>query len=408
MQQDGKLAAAEGKEKPVDVFPEQPTAYVLAVDDVEANLVALEAVLSGMNLALLKANSGEEALELLLDHDEVALALLDVEMPGMSGFELAEFMRGMERTRQVPIIFLTAGDADSRRQFRGYEAGAVDFILKPVVPDVLRSKVQVFVDLHLQHRNVADERDGLATKAEALSEADDAKDQFLAVLAHELRNPVAALSSGLDLLERPRSEQRAVQIRAQMRRMVSHLSRLVEDLLDVSRIKQGKFALRIAPLDLRDVVTLAVEGSRHAVEAGNHRLALNVPDRPLIMDGDFSRLAQVVANLLTNAAKYTPNGGNLSLSVKPGEETYTISVADDGVGIPLEMQSIIFEKFAQVEDAKGSAKGGLGIGLALVRELVDLHGGVITVTSEGQGKGSTFVVTLPSRTLPDAGAAHTA
>lgn len=400
MQQDVKTAIFEGFANPANALKGsmQTIAYILAVDDVPANLVALEAMLKRDDVVIRKASSGEEALELLLEH-EFALALLDVQMPGMNGFELAELMRGTERTRQVPIIFLTAGDADSRRQFRGYEAGAVDFILKPVQPDVLRSKVQVFVDLFLQRRNVAAERDGLADIAVALAEADDAKDQFLAILAHELRNPVAALMSGLDLLDRPRTEEGSREIRSQMRRMVSHLGRLVEDLLDVSRIKEGKFALRLAPLDLRDVAALALEGSGHAVRAGGHRLMLDIPDRPLEMTGDFSRLAQVLANLLVNAAKYTPTGGNLSLSIQDAGEAYSISVSDDGVGIPPAMQSRIFEKFAQIERAGSSLQGGLGLGLALVRHLVDQHGGTISVISEGEGKGANFILTLPKHPL---------
>src|SRR5262245_37580256 len=162
----------------------------LLVDDLEENLTSLEAVLRREGLKLLKARSGDEALELLLQND-VALALVDVQMPGLSGFELAEFMRGNERTRRVPIIFVTAGSADSQRRFRGYEAGAVDFIQKPIEPDVLRSKAEVFLELYLQRQQITAQRDELAASSEALREADRRKDEFLATLAHELRNPLA-------------------------------------------------------------------------------------------------------------------------------------------------------------------------------------------------------------------------
>ena len=367
---------------------------VLLVDDLPANLAALEALFQADNVSLLKAGSGEEALELLLKH-EVALALLDVQMPGMDGFELAELMRGTERTRNVPIIFLTAGNVDENRRFRGYEAGAVDFIPKPIEGDVLRRKVQVFVDLHQERQEVAAERDDLADRSTALMHADDAKDQFLAVLAHELRNPVAALASGLDLLERPRADEQATEIRNQMRRMVTHLSRLVEDLLDVTRIKEGKVPLQVTSVDLQDVLRLAIEGTQHAIDASGHRLYVDVPHQPLTMQGDFSRLAQVVANLLSNAAKYTPQGGTIGLILRQESYGIEIRVTDTGLGVPIEMRERIFEKFVQVAGHSAKAQGGVGIGLALVKELVALHGGQIRVESLGVGQGSTFIISFP-------------
>ncbi|KMS54797.1 hisitidine kinase [Novosphingobium barchaimii LL02] len=367
---------------------------VLLVDDLSANLLALEGLLQRDDLVLLKAQSGEEALELLLQND-VALALLDVQMPGMDGFELAEIMRGSERTRHVPIIFVTAGSSDSQRQFRGYEAGAVDFIAKPIEPHVLRSKANVFIDLYCQRRQIAAQRDELAVSAAALREADRAKDQFLAVLAHELRNPVAALMSGLDLLNRQRAPDQAEMIRGQMERMLFHLARLVEDLLDVSRISEGKVSLKTGRISLEDVLLSAVEGSRHNIDAAGHSLTVEMPETPVWLEADYTRLAQIVANLLNNAAKYTPAGGEIGLSASADEAGVEIRVSDNGVGIPADMQARIFEIFTQVENHRAHAQGGLGIGLALVRRLVSLHGGSISVTSGGQGKGSTFTVRLP-------------
>lgn len=367
---------------------------VLLVDDLPANLLALEALLAGEGVAVLKAHSGEEALELLLAHD-VALALLDVQMPEMDGFELAEIMRGSERTRHVPIIFVTAGGADSHRRFRGYEAGAVDFIHKPIEPDILRSKAEVFFDLHRQRRQIAAQRDELAVAAEALRLADAHKDRFLAVLAHELRNPVAALMSGLDLLGRPRAAAQADEIRERMGRTLFHLSRMVEDLLDVSRVSEGKVSLRIERVALDEILSSALEGSRHNIEGAGHRLTIDVPQEPVVLDGDYTRLAQVVANLLNNAAKYTPEGGEIGLSALVFGRMVEIRVSDNGVGIPAEMQPHIFGMFTQVDDHRGYAKGGLGIGLALVRQLVELHRGSIRVESAGAGQGSTFIVSLP-------------
>ncbi|MGF7155664.1 hybrid sensor histidine kinase/response regulator [Novosphingobium gossypii] len=367
---------------------------VLLVDDLPANLLALEALLEGENVTILKAGSGAEALELLLAND-VALALLDVQMPEIDGFELAELMRGAERTRHVPIVFVTAGASDALRRFRGYEAGAVDFIAKPIEPDILRSKARVFFDLYRQRRQIAAQRDELAAAAAALRQADANKDRFLAVLAHELRNPVAALMSGLDLLGRPRAADQAEEIRARMDRMLFHLSRMVEDLLDVSRVSEGKVSLRTAPIELATVVASAVEGSRHGIEAAGHRLTIDLPDVPIVLDADHTRLAQVLANLLNNAAKYTPEGGNIALSARVAGNTLELRVADDGLGIPPEKQPHVFDMFMQVEDHRRNAQGGLGIGLALVRQLVELHGGTIGVESAGIGQGCTFTVTLP-------------
>ncbi|MDO9431318.1 MAG: response regulator, partial [Phenylobacterium sp.] len=233
----------------------------LLVDDLEENLLALEALLQRDGLVCLKARSGDEALELLLVHD-VALALLDVQMPGMDGFQLAEFMRGASRARHIPIIFVTAGSADAQRKFRGYEAGAVDFIQKPIEADILRSKADVFFDLHQQHRQILAQRDELAAFANALRTADRHKNAFLAVLGHELRNPVMALGAGLHLLKRREDPNQVLEIRAQMDRQVQHLARLVEDLLDISRIDQGKLALRKEKVALQSVLGFAVEASQ--------------------------------------------------------------------------------------------------------------------------------------------------
>ncbi|CAN5206011.1 hybrid sensor histidine kinase/response regulator [soil metagenome] len=380
------------------MIAEKPINFLL-VDDLEENLLALEALLQREGLTCLKARSGEEALELLLAHD-VALALLDIQMPDMDGFELAEFMRGNARTSHVPIIFLTAGTADKQRRFRGYEAGAVDFIQKPIEADILRSKANVFFDLHRQRQQIERQRDELETAAQALRRADRHKDSFLAVLAHELRNPVAALSGGLHLLAKDLSPERSTDIRTRMDRMLTHLSHLVDDLLDVSRVSQGKISLKKERIELGEILRSAIESSQHTIDAGGHRFTTDIPSEAIWLEADHTRLAQVVANLLNNAAKYTPPGGAISLSASGRDGVAEIKVSDTGVGIPAEMQSRIFEIFAQVEDHLTKAQGGLGIGLALATQLVTLHGGTIEVVSAGRDMGSTFSVRIPIAAKP--------
>lgn len=368
--------------------------HFLLVDDLEENLLSLEALLQRDDIVLLKARSGDEALELLLQHD-VALALLDVQMPGMDGFELAEFMRGNERTRHIPIIFVTAGTADAQRRFRGYEAGAVDFIQKPIEADILRSKASVFFDLHRQRQTVAAQRDELQAASRALLAADQRKDEFLAVLAHELRNPVAAIKAGLFVLKKREGTEQATAIREQIDRQLTHLTRLVDDLLDVSRISEGKISLQKEQVELNAIVQSAIEASQPNLDAGGHTFTVDLPEEPIRLEADLVRMAQVLTNLLDNAAKYTPPGGNIALLAACDGDHVQIEVRDDGMGIPSDMQARIFQKFEQVEAHRGKANGGLGIGLSLVRQLVELHRGSITVASAGEDAGSIFTVIVP-------------
>lgn len=368
--------------------------YFLLVDDLEENLLSLEALLRRDGLVLLKARSGDEALELLLKND-VALALIDVQMPGLNGFELAELMRGSERTRRVPIIFVTAGNADSPRRFRGYEAGAVDFIYKPIEADILRSKAEVFFELYRQRQQIAVQRDELKAHSDALEEGDRRKDEFLATLAHELRNPLAPLRHGLDILRKNPDSEAAADIREMMDRQLVHLVRLIDDLLDVSRVSQGKIELRKERIQAADVIRSALETNRPLIASAGHSLAVDMPPEPIWIDADLTRLAQVVSNLLNNAAKYTPKGGRIGLSLRTEGNDAVIAVSDNGLGIPLDMQSRIFQLFAQVENHADHARGGLGIGLALVKQLVAMHDGSVGAESAGPGQGSVFTVRIP-------------
>jgi signal transduction histidine kinase len=366
--------------------------YFLLVDDLDENLLALDALLRREGLVLLKAKSGPQALELLLNHD-IALALVDVQMPEMSGFELAELMRGTERTRTVPIIFLTAGSADQQRRFRGYEAGAVDFLQKPIEADILKSKADVFFELHRRRQMVS-------RYAASLEEADRRKNEFLATLAHELRNPLAPIRNGLKILDQSPDPARAAEVRDMMDRQLSHMVHLIDDLLDISRISQGKIQLRPETVDLNQVIHAGIEISRPKIDEAEHALTVDLPEGAIAVEADATRIAQIVGNLLNNAAKYTPaGGGHIRLSAAVEDGSAVIRVSDNGIGIPPHMLQSVFELFTQVDSAEKHFKGGLGIGLALARHLVDMHGGSIVAESAGDGQGSTFTLRLPNAAL---------
>lgn len=370
------------------------TVKFLLVDDLEENLLALEALLVRDGLELHKARSGEEALELMLTN-QYALALLDVQMPTMDGFELAEFMRANERSRHIPIIFLTAGSGDATRRFRGYEAGAVDFIQKPIEADILRSKSSVFLDLFLQRQQIIAQRDELTVLTAALQAADQQKNRFLAVLAHELRNPLAVLAAGLNILERNREGTDIELVRGSMRKTIKHVTRLVDDLLDINRIERGKILLRRDTLPLAELLPSALDVVAPAIEAAGHRLQVETPDETMLLNVDPARFVQIVSNIVGNSVRYTPNGGLISVTVANKDDRAIITVSDNGVGIPAEQQSSIFEMFAQSDNGLGFAGEGLGIGLALVKQLVDLHGGEIRLVASAPNEGSTFEVQLP-------------
>jgi PAS domain S-box-containing protein len=231
---------------------------------------------------------------------------------------------------------------------------------------------------------------------EALRQSDRRKDEFLAMLAHELRNPLAPILNALHIMRLGRNNAASVDdSRAIIERQVRHMVRLIDDLLDLSRITRGKIQLRKQPVELAQVIQSAVESSRPAIDAAGHKLSVSLPDHPVVIEADPTRLSQVLLNLMNNAAKYTEGGGHIWISAKVQGDQLAISVRDSGIGIPSEMLPNIFEMFAQVDRSLERSQGGLGIGLSLVRGLVRLHGGTVTARSEGPGKGSEFVVRLP-------------
>lgn len=558
---------------------------ILIVDDLPEKLLVLESILEELGENVVKANSGVEALRLILTHD-FAVILLDVYMPGMSGFETAALIRQRRKSAHTPIIFITAF-TDEIHSAQGYSMGAVDYILSPVVPEILRTKVKVFVDLYRKTRQVcqqADERVALAreqaaraaaeeatrrstflaeaskvlsssldyeatlrrvlrltvpylgdltaitladeqgrprhtelawsdekhgpcalsvpaleglherlaaairsvldsgrpdsssdlppgiaalpdravpangpvdapqpnfdvrsyaliplvargrtlgvltlgmgpserrynspdlTLAEELAghaaialdnarlyrniqEADRHKNEFLSMLAHELRNPLAPIRNAIQLLRMHGSKETDISLLHEMiDRQVHQLMRIVDDLLDLSRITRGKIQLKIECVDVAGVIARAVETSRPLIDSRRHKLTIVLPPEPLRVRGDPIRLAQALSNLLNNAAKYTEEGGRIDVSVERRDDTMILRVRDNGVGIPVDMLTSIFEMFKQVDRSLDRSQGGLGIGLTLVHKLVELHGGRVEAFSDGPNQGSELVMYLP-------------
>jgi signal transduction histidine kinase/DNA-binding response OmpR family regulator len=564
---------------------------ILLVDDLPEKLLVLESILEELGENVIKASSGAEALRLVLAHD-FAVILLDVYMPGMNGFETAALIRQRRKSAHTPIIFITAF-TDEMHTAQGYSMGAVDYILSPIVPEILRTKVKVFVDLYRmtqQVRQQADERVALAREQAARAAAEEAtrrstflaeaskvlsssldyeatvrgllrltvpylgdltaitlvdeqgrprqtelawsdalrgtcslsvptpeglhewlsesirrvlesgrleytpdppsgtpalpvlgvtvngqscneaptpqalpdfdlralvlipllardralgvlslamgpsgrrynssdlalaedlagraaialdnarlyrnvqesdrhKNEFLSMLAHELRNPLAPIRNAVQLLRMldPGASE-APALHELIERQVQQLVRLVDDLLDLSRITRGKIHLQMGCVQVADVVARAVETSRPLIDARKHELAVVLPPEPLHVRGDLVRLAQVLSNLLNNAAKYTEEGGSIQLKVERDDETLVVRVRDNGVGIPPHMLASIFEMFTQVDRSLDRSQGGLGIGLTLVHKLVEMHGGRVEAFSDGPNQGSEFVVSLP-------------
>ena len=594
----------------------RPSVDILVVDDNVNNLQSMEAVLGELGANLVKAHSGEEALRLLLGRD-FALILLDIQMPNLDGFETAALIRSRDRTRHIPIIFVTAYDRNEQAVVTGYQLGAVDFLFKPIVPEILRAKVSVFLQLHrktqetlqqtellrraqereherglaetrrefersLMQQEVERERrvaDALAQRAQELArlaeereeaqretarsnlrlgllastahrllvaqapgellqelfgrvsahvglpifvhsifdepsaaltlsvqqglspdevaaftrqalgegicgragserrpvlvedarrpgewedpalqltglasfacypllvqgrllgtllfgsrkptaftpdelslleglsdqvaawldrdrliselrEADRRKDDFLAMLAHELRNPLAPIRNALEVVRLRGSPEEKVLARAldAADRQVLHMTRLVDDLLDVSRITRGKVELRRLPLEVATLVEHAVQANEPILQQRRHALSVKVPPQAGRVLADPTRITQVFGNLLHNAAKYTDPGGEISVSTESAGGEIVVRFRDNGIGIRAEMLPRVFEAFVQVDSTSDRAQGGLGLGLTLVRRLVEMHGGTVSAHSQGPGRGSEFVVRLP-------------
>jgi signal transduction histidine kinase len=378
---------------------------ILLVDDEPRNLEALEAILEGPGYRLLRATDADQALRLLMAHD-VAAMVLDIRMPDMNGLELARLIKSTQRFRETPIVFLTAQMVDGDHVVAGYDAGAVDFLTKPFDPRVLRRKIAVFAELYRKTRELADLNEKLEERVRertielerseaALRAAARQKDEFLAVLAHELRNPLVPLRTGLDfLLRRPR-EPPASRTLGMMTRQLHHIVRLIDDLLDVSRIARGALDLKREPAELAGLVAATVEAVRPTFERRRQELVLESQGEERYEAAvDTTRVAQILTNLLTNASKFTPEHGRTTVKLGRQGDALSIQVTDTGAGIPTDQLDEVFGMFARISGPGGSP-AGLGIGLALARRLAEMHGGTLAAASAGESQGSTFTLTLP-------------
>lgn len=383
---------------------EQEPIDILLVDDEPRNLDALEVILAAPGYRLIRALNGDAALSALLNHD-IAAMVLDIRMPDVSGVELARIIKGTRKFREIPILFLTAHLLDDQDIVAGYGAGAVDYLTKPVNPLVFRHKIAVFAELFRKTRALAELNETLEARVQertaelerseaALRAADRQKDEFLATLAHELRNPLAPLRMGLALLTRGQSGE-ANNTLTVMNRQLDHMVRLIDDLLDVARISGGNLELKKARVSVAEAIQTALETCRPFFEQ-RRQIVSTQADTSLFAFADPTRLAQIVSNLLHNACKFTPEEGRVTVTLTLEQGRAVIRVTDSGVGIGAEQLGRVFEMFTRVEAPGFSQNGGLGIGLALSRKLAALHGGDISVASEGTGKGSVFTFSLPA------------
>lgn len=376
---------------------------LLIVDDLPENLMALNEIIKQNDRIVYQATSGEDALMLLLQH-EFALAILDVTMPGMDGFELAELMRGTERTRHIPIVFVSAAGKELNYAFKGYETGAVDFLHKPLDIAAVKSKVNVFVSLYQQRNEVKRQVEALeksrqelhATQIE-LQRSLRMRDDFMSMVAHELRTPLNTLFLETQMrkmqLEKSNmeafNEEKLQRMVARDGRQIQSMIRLIDDMVDVSRIRSGKLSIRPTETELSDLLQRIVSDLSHQAAAAGTSIML---DAEKIASGtwDEFRVEQIIINLLTNALRYG-GGKPVTVTLQANPVYAEVTVRDQGNGITVSDQHRIFEPFERAGTTTGA---GLGLGLYIARQLAEAHGGSLSVEST-YGEGAAFTLRLP-------------
>ena len=404
-------------------MPIEVESKLLIVDDLPENLLALEALIRAPGRVVYRAGSAESALTLLLEH-EFALAIVDVQMPGMNGFELAELMRGTERTRHIPIIFVSAAGREMNYAFQGYESGAVDFLHKPLDPHAVVSKVSVFVDLYQHRKALRHEMESLAAahrKQEELVQqlqhtqrelerAVRMRDDFMSMVSHELRTPLNTLYLEAQLRQLHLSKGKLDSFSPEKlptmierdQRQIRNMVRLIDDMLDVTRLRRDALSIQTKPVDLAELARAVVDNLRHQAEAAGCAISLEAPDTLRGVWDEF-RIEQVLTNLLTNALRYG-GGKPVEMTVRLDGDNAVVSVGDQGIGISSEDHQRIFEQFERTDVSRKHA-AGLGLGLYITHKIVTLHAGRIGVEST-PGQGARFFVELPLQTpaaAPDAG-----
>jgi len=364
----------------------QPS-LILNVDDDDAGRYVKSRILRLGGYEVIEAPNGTAAKRLIAERSP-DLVLLDLMLPDMSGRDLCREIKGNPGTAQIVVLQTSASHIDVKARVDSLDAGADGYLTTPVAPEELVAHVRAL----LRMRKAERERQ---SALDALREADRRKDEFLAMLAHELRNPLAPIRNAVEVLRM--SEDRSVRERARelVGRQVQHLARLVDDLLEVSRITQRKVVLKKSAVTLASVIEAAVEVVRNNYDALGHTLVVSVPPEAIWLDVDSVRMSQVVGNLLHNAGKFTPRGGRILLSARLLADAIEIRVEDNGTGIAPEMVPTVFDLFSQADRSLDRSQGGLGIGLSLVKGLVEMHGGAVRVHSAGVGKGSAFTISLP-------------
>ena len=357
----------------------------LLVDDLEENLLALSALLAENDVEVLTARSGSEALELLLVHD-FALAFLDVQMPDMDGFELAELMRGSERTRHIPLIFVTAGAREQHRLFQGYESGAVDFIYKPIEPHILRNKAQVFFQLYRQKQQIAAE---LVERTETLR----LNEMFSALLAHDLRSPLSAIIGSAHLLQRRSSDKVSVDSAARILSSGNRMARMIEDMLDLARARLGGgILIKREPADLRTLIERVVRENQAAAPT---RLIEVAFEGDCSGEWDTERISQVASNLIGNALKHGDADGVVEVRLDGNLRDRVTLIVKNGGTIPSHQVAHLFDPFSGGRRQSGRSEG-LGLGLYIVSQIVHAHGGTVDVESgHGHDDTTSFKVCMP-------------